>query len=170
MFRAVKLLTLHHLAALRHAQKRFADAALLCRALLSHKKVEPAGIGRSTRLILADSLLEMNDLPGVGECLVRLYDHRLSLGEAMSMLLVQLDYESRLGAWPQMMGGVMTKVSLSELMPTAKAARAQALLALAARRTGREDWASWLRRRVELLVEPAELYESRPLLRELWLS
>ena len=170
IFRAVKLLSLHHLAALRHAQRRWQDAAALCRALLSHRRVEPAGLGRSTRLILADSLLELDDVTGVGECLSRLYDQRLALGEALSLLLLQLDYESRLGAWGHMMSGVMTKVSLAELMNTHRAARAQALLALAAKRSGRDDWAGWLTRRVELLVEPSELVTSRPLLRELWMS
>jgi hypothetical protein len=170
IFRAVKLLSLHHLAALRHAQKRWSEAAMLCRALLSQKKVEPAGLGRSTRLLLADSLLELNDTREVGDCVARLYDQRLSLGEALSLLLVQLDYESRLGAWNQMTTGIMTKVSLAELMPTARSARTQALLALAAKKSGREDWANWLRRRAELLVDPIDLYTPRPLLRELWLS
>src|SRR5687767_7565944 len=34
LFRQAKLLTIHHLALLRHAQKRWGDVALLCRALL----------------------------------------------------------------------------------------------------------------------------------------
>jgi hypothetical protein len=178
IFRAVKLLSLHHLAALRHAQSRFADAAVLCRALLGQLSGRPLrgtggpdGLGRSTRLILADSLLEINDLRGAGDCIAQLYNHRLSLGEALSLLLVQLEYESRVGAWPNMMRGAMTKVSLAELMPTPKSARAQALLALAAKRTGRDDWCSWLRRRVELLLgEPTELLEKRPILKELWMA
>jgi hypothetical protein len=179
IFRTVKLLSLHHLAALRHAQNRFADAAVLSRALLSQistaggatKQLRgaPEGLGRSTNLILADSLLEMNDLRGAGECIGRLYQHRLSLGEALTLLLVQLDFEARLGAWPGMMRNLMTKVSLAELMSTARSARTQALLALAAKRVGREDWSNWLRRRVELLVgDPKELVEKRPMLGELW--
>jgi hypothetical protein len=99
-----------------------------------------------------------------------LYTQRLSLGEALSLMLVQLDYESRSGAWNDMMRGVSTKASLAELMPTTKSARAQALLALAAKKTGRVDWESWLRRRVELLVDPQELYLRRPILKELWLA
>jgi hypothetical protein len=189
MFRAAKLLSLHHLAALRHAQSRFGDAAVLCRALLGQLKatrrrlrgnastgdegarVAPDTLGRSTRLILADSLLEMNDLRGAGECIAQLYDYRLSLGEALSLMLVQLDYESRIGAWPSMMRGAMTKVSLAELMPSQRSARAQALLALAAKRVGRDDWCTWLRRRVELLLgEPTELVQQRPILRELWIA
>lgn len=179
IFRTVKLLSLHHLAALRHAQNRFADAAVLCRALLGQisraggatrqLRGAPEGLGRSTNLILADSLLEMNDLRGAGECIAQLYQHRLALGEALTLLLVQLDYESRVGAWPSMMRDAMTKVSLAELMSTPRSARTQALLALAAKRLGREEWSNWLVRRVELLVgDPKELVEKRPMLTELW--
>ncbi|CAN5456787.1 hypothetical protein BH09PLA1_BH09PLA1_14790 [soil metagenome] len=170
IFRAVKLLGLHHLAALRHAQNRWQDAATLCRALLAQRRVAGQGIGRSTQLMLADSLLELDDVPGVGNSLAHLYTQRLSLGEALSLLLVQLDFESRVGSWQNMMQGVSTKATLAELMPTNKSARAQAFLALAARKTGRDDWESWLRRRVELLVDPQELCVRRPILRELWLA
>ena len=143
---------------------------MLCRELLSQKMVSRQGLGRATRLILADSLLEMNDLGGAGECVTQLYQQRLTLSEALSLLLVQLDYESRLGAWQAMMNGAPIKVSLAELMPTPKAARTQALLALAAKKVGRDDWESWLRRRVELLTDPQELAVRWPMLRELWLA
>jgi len=169
IFRMVKLLSLHHLAALRHAQDRWQESAELCRALLSQRKVSPAGLGKSTRLILADSLLELGDVNGVGACIGELYQQRLSLGEALSLMLVQLDYESRTSGWTTMMHGAATKVGLAELMSTNKSARTQALLALAARKVGRDDWESWLRRRVELLVDPTELVMRRPLLKELWL-
>ena len=60
------------------------------------------------------------------------------------------------------------KVHLTELMPTPQAARSQALLALAALKTGRQDWAQWLAARAELLVDSKSLCESRPILRDLW--
>jgi len=143
---------------------------MLCRALLAQRRVATQGLGRSTQLMLADSLLELDDVPGVGRSLSNLYTQRLSLGEALSLMLVQLDYESRLGAWQAMMQGVSTKATLAELMPTTKSARAQAFLALAARNTGRTDWESWLRRRVELLVDPQELCVRRPVLQPLWMA
>jgi hypothetical protein len=143
---------------------------MLCRALLAQKRVRNQGIARSTQLLLADSLLEMDDVSGVGQSLSHLYTQRLSLGEALSLMLVQLDYESRRGDWNDMMRGASTKATMAELMPTNKSARAQAFLALAARRTGRLDWESWLRRRVELLVDPQELCVRRPILKELWLA
>src|SRR5207248_2968456 len=94
-----------------------------------------------------------------------LFTERLSLAEALNLLQVQLDYLSRVGAWEQMMGGLMTKVQLAELMPAERSARAQAFLALAARNTGRKDWEAWLVRRVELLSDIEELMLRRPVLK-----
>ena len=168
LFRTVKLLSLHHLAVLRHAQRRWPETALLCRALLRQRLGPASGLGKSTRLILADSLLAMNDLRGAHECIARLYEHRLALGEALSLLGVQLDYLARIGAWQQMLHALPTRVQMAELMPTTSAAQAQALLALAARKTGRMEWESCLKRRAELLVDPDQLIERRPILRELW--
>jgi hypothetical protein len=168
LFRTAKLMSLHHLAVLRHAQKRWADAAELCRAVLRQRLGNLKGISRQSRLILADALLELGDLRGTQEAIARLYDQRLSLAEAMNLLAVQLDYESRVNAWERLFAGVSTKVQLAELMPTPTGARTQALLALAAKKVGRDDWAAWLRRRVELLVDVGELVASRPVLRELW--
>ena len=69
LFRTSKLLSLHHLAVLRHAQRRWADAAELCSALLRQRlgsltragAAEPAdpggfavGNGRSERVVPGD--------------------------------------------------------------------------------------------------------------------
>ena len=168
LFRTVKLLTLHHLALLRHAQQRWQETVMLCRALLRQRLGPAAGLGKSTHLILAEALLELGDLSGAHDCLLGLYDQRLTLGEAIRLQSVQLDYLSRVGAWDQMLQEVQTKIQLAELMPADGAARVQALLALAARRGGRDDLSTWLRRRVELLADPAELSRRRPILAELW--
>jgi len=162
----VKLLSLHHLAVLRHAQQRWQDAAMLCRALLKQRSA--GGLMRASRLILADSLLEMNDLTGAHESLISLHRDRMSLAESLQLMLVQLDYESRIGAWSHMMGGITGKVEMAELMSGEGAARAQAFLALAAQKLGRTDWATWLRRRVELLTDVKALCVTRPILTELW--
>jgi hypothetical protein len=168
LFRASKLMSLHHLALLRHAQRRFADAADLCRALLRQRLGALKGLSRQSRLILADSLLEMGDLRGAHESISALYQQRLTLAEAIRLLAVQLDYLSRVNAWEPMLEGIATKVQLAELMPTPAAARTQALLALAAVKLGREQWATWLRGRAELLVDMHELIRERPILSQLW--
>ena len=170
LFRATKMLTLHHLALLRHAQKRWQDSADLCRILLKQRLGALQGLARPSRLLLADSLLELNDVHGAYLALADLYNERLSLGEATNLLLIQLDYESRLGAWETMLprGAAYKRVQLTELMPAASSARAQAFLALAAKKSGREDWSHWLRARAELLADPQTLAKERPVLSELW--
>ena len=168
--RAAKLTNLHHLAALRHAQGRWAEAAELCRGLLRFRPRAGslAGVARDTRLMLADSLLEQGDLRGAHDAIAGLYDQRLALSDATNLLAVQLDYESRVGAWEQMAQGVASKVQLAELLPAERSARAQALLALAAQRTGQADLAQFLRRRAELLTDVSRLTARRGVLSELW--
>jgi hypothetical protein len=168
LFRAAKLQSLHHLAILRHAQRRWKDSAMLCRALLRQRLGSLQPLSKPSRLLLADAMLEMNDLQGAYEAITGLYAQRLSLTEVLNLLVVQLDYESRAGAWSAMMNNIMGKVQLAELLPAAAAARAQATLALAARRVGRADWCEWLRRRAMLLTDIDKLVADRPVLREVF--
>lgn len=168
LFRGAKMMTLHHLAVLRHAQRRWADAAELCRALLRQRLGAFTGLARQSRLILADSLLEIGDLRGAHDAIHALYQQRLTLAEALSLQAVQLDYLSRINGWDAMLAGVGTKVQLAELTNTKSAARMQALLALAALKVGRMDWADYLRRRAELLADMNELIKERPILAELY--
>jgi hypothetical protein len=168
LFRAAKLMVMHHLAMLRHAQRRWEDCAQLCRALLQQRMGSAKNLERPTRLMLAESLLEMGDLNGSYQQLVTLYQQRLGLHEAVSLMALQLDYEARIHAWGSLFSQVSTKAELAELLPAAKSARVQALLALAARKVGRQDWSEWLRRRAELLADVADLTRSRPMLWELW--
>ena len=168
LFRTGKLLSLHHLALLRHAQKRWEDSAQLSRELLKQRLRSLGHVERQSRLLLADSLLEMGDMNGAYGAIMQLYSQRLTLAEALNLLVVQLDYQARISAWAQMFSGIVTKAQLAELMPAAKAARVQAQLGLAARKVGREDWAQWLRKRAELLSDVGELTKARPMLWELW--
>ena len=166
--RSGKLLGLHHLAVLRHKQRRWQESATLCRAVLSQRLGAAEGIGRSSRLMLADALLELGDVRGAGEALQGLREQPLGLAELMTLLQVELDFQSRLGAWAQMTAGLGAKVQLAEIMPPEASARVQALLALAAMKTGRPDWADWLRRRVELLADVGKLTAERAALWEVW--
>jgi len=168
LFRSSKLLSLHHLAVLRHAQKRWTDAAQLCSALLRQRLGALKGLSRQSRLILAESLLELGDLRGAHAAILALYSERLSLAEATKLLAVQLDYLARVNAWEAMLAGLESKVELSELMNASSSARSQALLALAAKKAGKGDWVDYLRRRAELLADASELASARPMLAELW--
>ena len=166
--RTAKLLGLHHLAVLRHRQRRWQDSATLCKAVLSQRLGATEGLGKSSRLMLADALLELGDVRGAGEAIDGLRDQQLALNELLTMLQVELDHQSRLGAWERMLVGLPTKVQLAETMPPEASARVQALLALAAQKAGRADWADWLRRRVELLADVGKLTAERGVLWELW--
>jgi hypothetical protein len=168
LFKTAKVLGLHHLAVLRHAQRRWQESALLCQTVLRQRLGNLQGLSRSSLLLMADDLLNLSDLPGAWEALRRLYGHRLSLPEALNLQTLQLDYLSRIGAWDDMLANISTKVQMSELMNTSAAARCQALLALAAQKRGRGELANWLRRRAGLLVDSDTLVAERPLLRELF--
>jgi len=168
LFRGTKLRSLHSLALLRHAQRRWMETVVLCQALLRERLGALSGISRSTRLILADSLLHVGDLRTAHEALAGLYAQRLSLGEALELTVVQVDYLSRVGAWSEMIFGVREKVQLAELLGTEASARVQAMLALAAKKVGKQELSDWLKKRAELLIEPGELVKMRPVLGELW--
>ena len=168
LFRPVKLQALHHLALLRHAQRRWQESAALAKALLRQRLGALQPISRPTLLLLADSLLEMGDVRGAYDAIARLYRERLSLPEVLNLLAIQLDYSTRIAAWPSMLDNVMEKVQLAELMPPVVAARSQAALALAAQKAGRADLADWLRARVELLTDVKQMSQERPALAELW--
>lgn len=168
LFRAAKLQALHQLAVLRHAQHRWQESAALCRALLGRRLGAVGGLSRQSRLILAESLLEMNDVRGAYEAIALLYRDRLPLREALMLLSVQLDYEARNSAFSHMMIDAPAKAQLAELMPTMHAARSQALLSLAAMKTGRADWADWFRERAQLLADVQTLCTQRPMLWEVW--
>jgi hypothetical protein len=151
LFKTGKLLSLHHLAVLRHAQKRWAESAQLCQAILGQTMRNLPGLARTTLLIMTDSLLQSGDLRGAQVGLNGLNGYRLTLSESLSLQLIQLEFGSRTGNWEQMLSGVGMKVQMCELMSGANAAKAQELLAKAARQTGREQLADWLQRRAELL-------------------
>lgn len=167
---AVKFLSLHHLALLRHAQRRWQEAAALSRALLGARLGSLQSLSRSSRLTLASSLLELGDLVGAYEAIRGLYAQRLPLNEALQLLRVQVDYEVRLGAWEYALpvGDPMPRIQMTELMTTTDSALTQALLALAALRSGRLQWATWLRERVELMTDIRQLCADRPVLWEIW--
>ena len=59
------------------------------------------------------------------------------------------------------------RVQLAELLPSIQAARAQGLMALAARKLGRDAWCQWLTRRAQLLVGMNDLIADRLILKEL---
>lgn len=168
IYRATKLRVLHQLTMLRHAQRRHAEAVLLGRALLGERLGALSGLSKSTRLVLADSMLELGDVRGAHLSLASLYIERLTLGEALELTAIQTEYLVRIGAWQDLAAGMRQKLELAELMPSGRSALLHALLALAARKTGKTQWEQHLCRRAELLADVSELVAIRPVLGELW--
>jgi hypothetical protein len=168
LFRPIKLVALHQLAVLRMAQGKFADAATICHELLGHRLGMMGSLSRSSRLMLAQALLEQGEPRQAVMPLASLSGERLSLAETLNLLHLELDYGARVGDWQRMFDGYMGKVQLAEVMPAGASARVQASLALAARQVGRADVADWLSRRAALLADPAELVRQRPALAEIW--
>lgn len=152
LFRATRLMGLHQLVLLRHAQRRFGEAAVLARVLLMQKLGGLRGVSNSTQILLAESLMELGDLRGAYDAIAGLYQRRLALREALGLLRVQLEYSARIGAWGEMLNGIREKVRMCELMPAGQAMRAELLLAEAAERGGRGELAAWLRERAGLLA------------------
>ena len=168
MFRTVKVLSLHHLAVLRHKQRRWSDAAKLCQAVLGQRLGGLNSLSKPSQIMLADALLQLGDLQGAHAAITQLYNFRLSLAEALQLMLLQLDYETRIGAWASALAGVEHKAQMCELLASADAATAQAMMALAAKKLGQAAWSDYLRQRVELLADVNELCLRKPILRELF--
>lgn len=167
LHRGPRLGTLQNLAALRHAQRRYAEAAALASELLRYGPSDEQ-LNRTLRLMLAECSLEMNDLATAHQALTQITGPQLPMREMLKMLELQVDYCVRVSAWQAALDQLPTKIELAELLPAEPAARVQALLAVAAKKIGRDDWSAWLKRRVELLTDPGRLVESRQVLREVW--
>ncbi len=164
LYRAPRLGMLQNLAALRHAQRRFGDAAMIAAELLRQGRNSS---DRPLKLMLAECALELNDLQTAHSALSQI-PPVLPVREMLKLMELQVEYCVRIGAWPAALDQLPMKVELAELLPAEPAARVQGLLALAAHREGRADWSSWLKRRAELLTDIPRLVQARPMLRELW--
>jgi hypothetical protein len=169
--RMTSLLSLHHLALLRRSQRRYAESATLCRAVLHYARGKDAGLTRSTLLMLADATLEQGDLAGCHAALSALYTQRLNLSESLQLLAIDVEYRVLVGDdFGAVAGGagLPARVAMVEIMPPPACARAHALLALSCQRLGWTEWATFLRRRAELVGDVGWLTRTRGVLRQVW--
>lgn len=162
---STKQFGLHQLAMLRHAQARWSDAAALARAFLSSRTTAAAN-DIPSRLVLAESLLEMGDLDGVERMVRELGSYRLNLRQTLVLTQLRLDVLARRGKFASAFQNPYATLGLVELMPASVSARCHAILALAAKRVGDSTWWHWLANRARLLGDVDALFESRPFLRE----
>jgi hypothetical protein len=168
VMRSVKLLSLHHLSVLRMAQRNWADAARLSKAMQGHHLSKDGSLKRASLLVLAASAARVGQMHDAYSALQRLRRMPLTLDEQLSLLHAESVYLGRLGAWDALAWRIDVKVRMAELMPTEYAVQTQAFLALAARRTGQSQWTGYLSRRCELLCDVAVLAGEEPVLAELW--
>lgn len=167
--RSSKLLALHHLALLRHAQRRFADSIQLAEvALAGGVDAADPSAGVSARLLVADAAMETEDLPRCHLMLRDLRSRILSLSPLLHLAALEVDYLGRIAAWRELLVDLRQRVELSELMPPTVSVRTHAWLALAAQHCGEQETSDYLSRRCLLLVDPNELVSERPALGELF--
>jgi len=157
MQRSVRLLLYHRLAALRHAQSQYAEAAAICDAVLSKRMGQAQHVRPHLLLILAESRLSGSDLMGTYRALVELHRSRLNLMEVLQLLAVQMRYEIAAGHAKSAVYRIDRKIQLVELMPVPQCGAVHAMLAAAAQRAQQVELAQWLRHRAELLCDPIEL-------------
>ena len=119
-------------------------------------------------LVLAGAAVQSGALQDAYIAISRLRSMPLTLDEKLSLFVAECTYCGRLGAWASLMEGLQDKARMAELMPADLAAQVQAWLALAARRSNRNDWAQYLTDRCQLLVDPARLCSQEPAFNELW--
>ena len=166
VLRPIKLATLHQLAVLRHAQGRYAESQRASESLLDAAGPRPAAA--PARLLLADAALEAGDLDAARRALEALRNQPLPAGAAATLMLAQLEYQGRVGAWEAITWRLRPKLELAGLLPARQQALASALLALAHRELGYDVAARELADRAGLLADPAALLDRRPHLATLW--
>ena len=168
VMRSVKLLSLHHLAVLRMAQRNWADAARLSKAMQGHRLGRDGSLTRASLLVLAASATRVGQMRDAYEALQCLRGMPLTLDEQLSLLHAECGYLGRIGAWEALAWRIEVKVKMAELMPSEAAAQTEGLLALAAKRMGQSPWTDLLKKRCELLGDAAKLVGEEPALAELW--
>jgi len=152
LYRSVRVMLYHHLAVLRHRQRRYGETMRICWALLSRPS---HGLGdnvqRRVRLLLADACLHRGEPVHAHAALVPLYVEQLDLNDALQLLDLQTRYERMCGQASRMLHVAQRKVRLAELMPPEPAARIHRLLGEAAEMLNRPQTAAWLHERAALL-------------------
>ncbi|MEM8873075.1 MAG: hypothetical protein AAGD32_02345 [Planctomycetota bacterium] len=164
--RPLKMATLHQLAVLRHAQGRWSEAVDAGAAFLGQTRGR-SSMQSGTELLVAEAALEADDLHTAHRLIVALRSKPLSTDHFAALLVLQLDYQSRLGLWAAMDHNVPAKLNLLDLRPGPEAGRGCALIALAQLKLGRGDLGRALSERATLLESAAALVDGRPLLRDI---
>lgn len=166
VLRSTRLLGLQQLALLRHSQSNWADVAKLCRELVDRQRPAERAIDVPSRLMLAESLVELGDIAAASREINLLTTRRLGLRDTLMLTHLRIELQVAAGHFAEAVGRLETTLALIELMPANVAARCHALLALAAKQMGLAQWHSFLARRATLLTDADGLIAARPILRD----
>lgn len=160
-----QLMLLQQLAGLLFIRERFHDVVAICRELLRHRLGRARGLGFATRVMLADSLLQLNRVEEAYAAIRPVYDAPLTLAERMKLLPVQLRYELAAGHAAAAAQGLPQKVQVAELLDSQGAALVHALLAEACRRQSMRAQEAFLAERARLYHDLEPLAEKHPVIR-----
>ena len=167
LLRPVTIAAVQALAAAAHRRGRFDDAARLAGFVLGRPEKPLVGDGPGTRLLLADALLSAGQAAAATRELDVLGQAGgLSLGQSLTLLSLYLRADAAAENFGRMTTNLPATLAMLEVMPGFESARCHALLLLAAERRGLDRWPAFLRRRVELLADPADLVKREPLAAE----
>ena len=160
-----KLLAAQQLASLKFLQGGYADVVAICRELLRQRLSGLQGVAFNTRLMLADSLLNLERTQDAYDALRPIYDQPLSLSDRMKLLPIQLRYELAADHSATTVTDLPAKVQVAELMESDRAGLTHALLAEACRRESMPAQYAFLRERARLYTDLSPIAEKYPLLR-----
>ncbi|MFQ5490222.1 MAG: hypothetical protein ACE5GE_05825 [Phycisphaerae bacterium] len=154
--RSGKILACHYLAVSAHLDSAYREAAIICRSLLRYRLGSMNSIATATRMVLADSLLMLNDTAGAGPVVQAIQQSPLSLSDRMTMLPIELRYQLAAGRSEQAVEDLTGKVKIAELLEAPGSALTHVLLAEACRRMDMPQQQEYFLRRARLLadVEP----------------
>jgi len=159
-----KILACNQLAALFMKRQAYSQAAAVCRVLLVQRLNRLRNVWVNARIMLADSLLFLNQIDEAYEAIRPLYDTSLSLTDRMKLLPVQLRYELAAGHHTSASQSLKEKVKIAELLDSPAAALVHALLAEACRRQAMTPQYNFLIERARLYHDLDELVGQFPVI------
>lgn len=143
-------MVLQHFASLLFRRDAHEQVVQICRSLLKQHFAGLRQIWVNTRLMMADSLLMLDEVAEAYEAIRPVCDVELSLADRMKLLPIQLRYELAADYPDSALQNLPEKLQLAELLDAPRAALVHALLAEACRRTHKPEQEAYLARRARL--------------------
>lgn len=159
-----KLMAGVELATVLLRRERYVDAVSVCREVLRHRVSRLRNVWINARILLADSLLQINEINAAYEAIRPVYEAQLTLADRMRLLPVQLRYELAADHSAASVNALAEKVQIAELLDAPQAALVHALLAEACRRESMPAQQAFLANRAKLYHDLEPLAEKHALI------